>query len=164
MLGALAVVVGIGALGAYMLDLHGHTCDRCGGRWRHFGAFNLGDEQSHTCSSCGEVQWWKCGVPHVLRGSEFAVSPSLSATTEALRAAAPVAPPVLTAPFSQEAFEQHAFAQPVPAMSAARTLAPSPPPAQAFAMMGRSLAPPRAMAAPHASTVALAIQSRRMPR
>lgn len=75
-LGAIAIAVGIGVVGAYMLDLHGHTCDRCGRRWRHFGAFNLGDEASHTCSRCGEVQWWKCGTPHVLRGSEFAVPPS----------------------------------------------------------------------------------------
>lgn len=75
-LGALAVAVGIGVLGVYMLDLHGHTCDKCGRRWRHFGAFNLGDEASHTCSSCGQVQWWKCGAPHVLRGSQFAQPPT----------------------------------------------------------------------------------------
>lgn len=74
-LGALAIMVGLGALGAYMLDLHGHTCEQCGRRWRHLGAFNLGDENSHTCSRCGQVQWWKCGVPHVLRGSQFAASP-----------------------------------------------------------------------------------------
>jgi hypothetical protein len=74
-LGALAIAVGIGVLGAYMLDMHGHTCARCGRRWRHFGAFNFGDEQSHTCT-CGQVQWWKCGMPHVLRGSQF-VTPTL---------------------------------------------------------------------------------------
>lgn len=74
-LGALAVAVGIGVIGAHMLDLHGHQCDRCGRRWRHFGAFNLGDEKSHTCADCGQVQWWKCGVPHVLRGSQFAQAP-----------------------------------------------------------------------------------------
>jgi hypothetical protein len=78
-LGAIAIAVGVGVVGAYMLDLHGHTCDRCGRRWRHFGAFNLGDEASHTCSRCGEVQWWKCGAPHVLRGSEFAAPPSAPA-------------------------------------------------------------------------------------
>jgi len=74
-LGALAVAVGVGAIGAYMLDLHGHTCT-CGKRWRHFGAFNLGDAESHTCSQCGQVQWWKDGAPHVLRGSQFAASPT----------------------------------------------------------------------------------------
>lgn len=75
-IGALAVAIGFGVVVAHMLDLHGHTCDRCGRRWRHFGAFNLGDEKSHTCVSCGEVQWWKCGAPHVLRGSQFAKPPS----------------------------------------------------------------------------------------
>lgn len=79
MLGALAVAVGVGALGVYALDYHRHTCDQCGARWGHFGAFNLGDEDSHKCSRCGQVQWWKCGAPHVLRGSQYvmpAASPS----------------------------------------------------------------------------------------
>jgi hypothetical protein len=79
-LGALAVAVGFGVLVAHMLDLHGHRCERCGRRWRHFGAFNLGDEKSHTCASCGEVQWWKCGAPHVLRGSQFAQLPTVPST------------------------------------------------------------------------------------
>lgn len=79
-LGALAVAVGFGVLVAHMLDLHGHTCDQCGRRWRHFGAFNLGDEKSHTCSCCGQVQWWKCGAPHVLRGSQFAQAPTVPST------------------------------------------------------------------------------------
>ena len=79
----LAIAAGFVAVGAYMLDLHGHTCDRCGRRWRHFGAFNLGDEKSHTCSRCGDVQWWKCGTPPVLRGvpapaSSFESSPATS--------------------------------------------------------------------------------------
>lgn len=74
-IGTIALLVGVGALGMYMLDLHGHTCDQCGYRWRHLGAFNLGDEESHTCSQCGGVQWWKNGVPHVLRGSQFIASP-----------------------------------------------------------------------------------------
>jgi len=74
-LSTLALLVGIGVLGAYMLDLHGHTCDRCGRRWRHFGAFNFGDTESHTCTRCGQVQWWKCGAPHVLQGSQYAVPP-----------------------------------------------------------------------------------------
>ncbi len=89
-LGVIAIAFGVGVLGAYMLDLHGHTCDRCGRRWRHFGAFNLGDEQSHTCPCCGQVQWWKCGAPHVLRGSQF-VTPS---TSPAL-ASAPMLTPML---------------------------------------------------------------------
>jgi len=135
-LGSLAVAVGVGVLGYYMLDGHAHQCDHCGQRWRHFGAFNFGDEASHTCSRCGEVQWWKDGAPHVLRGSEFAVPPSLSATTAALRAALPAtAPAMLTAPVPQ-----HAFA--------------SPPPAVAM----------RSLAAPPAPAAALAIQSRRVPR
>jgi len=66
-LGVLAIAFGIGVLGAYMLDLHGHTCCRCGHKWRHLGALNVGNESSHTCSRCGTVQWWKNGVPHAWR-------------------------------------------------------------------------------------------------
>jgi hypothetical protein len=83
-LGAFAIC----GVGAYALDLHGHQCASCGRRWRHFGAFNLGDEESHTCSSCGEVQWWKCGAPHVMRGSQFATLPPPSG----------VSPPLLSPP------------------------------------------------------------------
>jgi hypothetical protein len=57
-LGVIALAFGIGVLGAYALDLHSHTCESCGYKWRHLGAFNLGDAASHTC---GTVQWWKCG-------------------------------------------------------------------------------------------------------
>jgi hypothetical protein len=60
-LGIVALAFGIGVLGAYALDLHSHTCDLCGHKWRHLGAFNLGDAASHTCSVCGKAQWWKCG-------------------------------------------------------------------------------------------------------
>ena len=60
-LGVIALAFGVGVLGAYMLDLHGHTCEACGHRWRHLGAFNLGDQDAHTCRKCGMVQWWKCG-------------------------------------------------------------------------------------------------------
>ena len=67
MLGVLAIAVGVGVLGAYMLDIHSHTCEACGTRWRHLGAFNVGDPASHTCGKCGTVQWWKDGVPHVFR-------------------------------------------------------------------------------------------------
>jgi len=66
-LGTLAIAFGAGVLGYYMLDGHTHTCESCSHRWRHLGAFNLGDPASHTCSKCGTVQWWKDGVPHVVR-------------------------------------------------------------------------------------------------
>ena len=66
-LGTIALAVGVGLLGAYALDIHSHTCESCGTRWRHLGAFNVGDPGSHTCSKCGTVQWWKDGVPHVFR-------------------------------------------------------------------------------------------------
>lgn len=66
-LGTIAIAIGVGVLGAYMLDLHSHTCEACGHRWRHLGAFNLGDPAAHSCSKCGTVQWWKDGSPHVFR-------------------------------------------------------------------------------------------------
>lgn len=68
-LGILALVAGGVTLGAYMLDMHAHTCEGCGHQWRHLGAFNVGDPESHTCSRCGTVQWWKDGIPHVFRNS-----------------------------------------------------------------------------------------------
>jgi hypothetical protein len=77
LLATIAITAGVVALGVYALDLHAHTCANCGHRWRHLGAFNLGDEESHTCGRCGQVQWWKCGTPHVLRGSQFVASPAL---------------------------------------------------------------------------------------
>ena len=77
MLGTVALAVGIGVLGAYMLDLHTHTCEACGQRWRHLGAFNVGDSASHTCKSCGTVQWWKDGVPHVFRSVLFQPPPKM---------------------------------------------------------------------------------------
>ena len=67
MLGVLAIAVGVGVLGAYMLDMHSHTCEACGTRWRHLGAFNVGDPGAHTCGKCGTVQWWKDGAAHVFR-------------------------------------------------------------------------------------------------
>ena len=67
MLGVIAIAVGVGVFGAYMLDMHSHTCEACGNRWRHLGAFNVGDPESHTCGKCGTVQWWKDGTPHVFR-------------------------------------------------------------------------------------------------
>lgn len=86
-LGTVAIAVGVGMLGAYMLDLHTHTCEACGNRWRHLGAFNIGDPNSHTCGKCGIVQWWKDGVPHVFRSSLQASSGS-SGSVAALRAKA----------------------------------------------------------------------------
>jgi hypothetical protein len=83
----------------YMLDFHGHSCCRCGRRWRHFGAFNLGDEESHRCS-CGEVQWWKDGVPHVLRGSQFVVPPSSETRPSIATLPGPATPSVFAPPAS----------------------------------------------------------------
>ena|ERR1700674_2275532 len=55
----------IAAFGAFVLghalDYHAHRCESCGHRWRHLGAFSLGDLASHTCGRCGAVQWWKSG-------------------------------------------------------------------------------------------------------
>ena len=66
MLGVIAIAVGVGVLGYYALDGHSHTCESCGHRWRHLGAFNVGDPAAHSCK-CGTVQWWKDGVAHVYR-------------------------------------------------------------------------------------------------
>jgi hypothetical protein len=85
MLGVVAVAVGVGMLGAYMFDLHGHTCEACGHRWRHLGAFNVGDPGSHTCGKCGTVQWWKDGVPHVFRSALFQPPPKVMPDAMAAR-------------------------------------------------------------------------------
>lgn len=58
-IGMIGVVIGVAAVGAYTLDLHGHTCDGCGKTWRHLGAFNMGDHAAHACPACGKIQWWK---------------------------------------------------------------------------------------------------------
>ena len=63
--GVIALAVGAGALGYYVLDGHSHTCDRCGHRWRHLGAFNFADLGAHTCARCGAEQFWKDGFQHV---------------------------------------------------------------------------------------------------
>ena len=68
-LGTIAIALGVGVLGYYMLDGHSHTCEGCGTQWRHLGAFNVGDPAAHTCSTCSTVQWWKDGVPHVFRSA-----------------------------------------------------------------------------------------------
>ena len=67
-LGTIALALGVGVLGYYMLDGHTHTCESCGHRWRHLGAFNVGDPAAHSCK-CGTVQWWKDGVAHVFRSA-----------------------------------------------------------------------------------------------
>ena len=66
-LATVAITVGVVALGAYVFDWHAHQCEACGTRWRHLGAFNIGDPGAHACGKCGTVQWWKDGVPHVFR-------------------------------------------------------------------------------------------------
>ena len=71
-LGVIALAFGVGIVGAYMLDAHAHTCDSCGYRWRHLGAFNVGDEDAHRCKACGVVQWWKCGVPQMIKDAHRA--------------------------------------------------------------------------------------------
>lgn len=60
-LGTIAFAFALGLVGAYALDLHGHTCVVCGYRWRHLGAFNLGDPTAHACARCGVAQWVKNG-------------------------------------------------------------------------------------------------------
>ena len=73
-LGKIAVTVGLGVLGYYLLDGHSHTCEACGKRWRHLGAFNFGEVPAHTCAVCGTVQFWKDGFKHVFpdQGQRFA--------------------------------------------------------------------------------------------
>ena len=85
MLGVIAIEVGVGVFGAYMLDMHSHTCEACGNRWRHLGAFNVGDPESHTCGKCGTVQWWKDGVPHVFRSALFQPPPKVMPDAMAAR-------------------------------------------------------------------------------
>jgi predicted RNA-binding Zn-ribbon protein involved in translation (DUF1610 family) len=59
---AIGGAVVLGEAAKYAFDFHSHQCSSCGHGWQHFGAFNFGDEGSHTCPQCGQVQWWKCGV------------------------------------------------------------------------------------------------------
>lgn len=74
--GKLAVTVGLGVLGYYLLDGHSHTCEACGKRWRHLGAFNFGEVPAHTCAVCGTVQFWKDGFKHVFPDSAQRTAPS----------------------------------------------------------------------------------------
>lgn len=71
-LGVIALAFGIGVAGAFVLDRHSHTCDKCGNRWSHLGAFNGGDLAAHTCSSCGAVQQWKDGVSQEVKDAHAA--------------------------------------------------------------------------------------------
>ena len=73
-LGVLAIAAGVGVLGYFMLDGHSHVCEACGHRWRHLGAFNLGDARAHTCKKCGTTQWWKDGFQHVFRDPRYATA------------------------------------------------------------------------------------------
>lgn len=66
-LGGLAIAVGAGVLGYFLLEGHKHTCASCGHSWRHLGTFSFGDPGAHTCAKCGTVQWWKDGFQHVFR-------------------------------------------------------------------------------------------------
>lgn len=88
-LGVIAIAFGIGVLGSYMLDLHSHICDACGHKWRHLGAFNLGDERTHTCGKCGTVQWWKDGAPHTFRTAHATLLTRPPESREVLRHALP---------------------------------------------------------------------------
>lgn len=45
--------------GSIIFDRHTHTCNVCGNKWRHLGAFNVNDASAHTCTQCGNTQWWK---------------------------------------------------------------------------------------------------------
>lgn len=139
--GAIALALGVGALGVYALDYHRHSCEQCGARWGHFGAFNLGDEASHTCSHCGQVQWWKCGAPHVLRGSQFVDPPTPPASafanvpTVALPPEytyTPAVPPPAYAPPTD--FSYAPPAHPAYAPSAYAQPAYAPPPQPAYAL------------------------------
>jgi len=58
LVGVAAIALGLTAVGA-VLEWHHHTCRACGYRWRHTGAFNVGNEKAHTCACCGTVQWFK---------------------------------------------------------------------------------------------------------
>jgi len=82
--GVIAIAVGVGVLGYYMLDGHSHRCEACGYRWRHLGAFNFGDPTAHTCKQCGTVQWWKDGFQHVFRDPTY-VPPSAAAPMQEIR-------------------------------------------------------------------------------
>jgi len=113
-LGVIGVALGLGIVGAFALDLHSHTCDKCGRKWRHLGAFNAGDERAHSCPACGETQWWKTGTSPAQRARVFVaeVTKDVDAThvpfhaIAALPAAAPAAAvpvaPVAALPAAKE--------------------------------------------------------------
>ena len=85
-LGTIIIALSAGILGYYALDGHSHRCESCGKKWRHLGAFNIGDVDAHTCGSCGQIQWWKCGLPNVFHHAH-PVSPEALATRQEVRTA-----------------------------------------------------------------------------
>ncbi len=70
-LGIAAIVLGVGVVGAFALDLHRHQCAACTERWWHLGAFNLGSVDAHRCANCGEIQWWKGTAEGALRPPQY---------------------------------------------------------------------------------------------
>lgn len=92
--GTLAIAIGVGVIGFYALEWHRHTCESCGRKWSHLGALNQNCEGSHTCT-CGQVQWWKDGAPHVLRGSQYVMPERLPSESPSESAALPPPPQVV---------------------------------------------------------------------
>lgn len=37
---------------------HKHNCQQCGYSWWHSDAM-MGDVEAHTCSICGQQEWWR---------------------------------------------------------------------------------------------------------
>lgn len=75
LLNGLLVAACLGVAGTLVykaLDVHSHTCDACGTRWSHTGARQHGVAEAHACPSCGQVQWWRDGVPHEVRAAHEA--------------------------------------------------------------------------------------------
>ena len=112
--GKIAIAVGLGAIGYYLLDGHSHTCAACGHRWRHLGAFNFGEVPAHSCDVCGTVQWWKDGFKHVFPDPAQRVpsDSGLSRGTQEIREPA------------RQALPSMAAAEPAPAQEAYPPLSP----------------------------------------
>jgi len=150
LLATIVITAGVFALGAYTLDLHAHTCVNCGHKWRHLGAFNLGDEESHTCSRCGQVQWWKCGTLHVLGGSP----PPAERPPNPVYGRRPPSPPYARAGYECEMYEQQPsreHAEPPYRAYAPSYEEPPPPPYQAYTQSHEEPPPYRVNARPSPS-------------
>jgi len=97
LLGFAGAVV-LGEVAKYAFDFHSHQCTSCSYSWQHFGAFNFGDEGSHTCPRCGQVQWWKCGAPSVQQAPQreppLAVEPPLLEQPLQMATGAPLPAPM----------------------------------------------------------------------